>query len=283
MIPVRIGHQHRGDDRQQRYDGGNRSEGANPPGDEATQRHPDDAADQGEVAASTRNWNMISRRVAPSALRTPISRVRSVTEIIMMATTPTPPTMSPTPDSASITRKKPLVILFQVSRILSWLTRAKLLSCAGLRLRDDRIAGGDLVHRLIHRGPGLGAHGDLHPALPVIADLDEGRMGNGDGGRVVVAEEALRLGVQPHHFERLSRDLDPLADRVAAGKSCSASLLLITRDPCARRFFEIRVVTSLRDGSSYRTDPARAESGGLHTPQVHVAVGDGSAEFPLST
>ena len=29
-------------------------------------------------------------RVAPSALRTPISRVRSVTEIIMIATTPTP-------------------------------------------------------------------------------------------------------------------------------------------------------------------------------------------------
>ena len=45
------------------------------------------------VAASTRNWNMISPRVAPSAFRTPISRVRSVTEIIMIATTPTPPTI----------------------------------------------------------------------------------------------------------------------------------------------------------------------------------------------
>src|SRR3989475_128545 len=41
------------------------------------------------VEASTRNCHRIARRVAPSALRTPISRVRSVTEIIMIATTPT--------------------------------------------------------------------------------------------------------------------------------------------------------------------------------------------------
>ena len=36
----------------------------------------------------------ISRRLAPSALRMPISRVRSVTEIVMIAMTPIPPTMS---------------------------------------------------------------------------------------------------------------------------------------------------------------------------------------------
>jgi hypothetical protein len=41
-----------------------------------------------------RNWNRISRRRAPMALRTPISRVRSVTEIIMIAITPMPPTIS---------------------------------------------------------------------------------------------------------------------------------------------------------------------------------------------
>ena len=45
-------------------------------------------------AASTRNWNRISARRAPSALRTPISRVRSVTEIDMIAITPIPPTIS---------------------------------------------------------------------------------------------------------------------------------------------------------------------------------------------
>src|SRR2546426_2603040 len=57
------------------------------------------------VEASTRNCHRIARRVAPSALRTPISRVRSVTEIIMIATTPTPPTMRPMDESTSITRK----------------------------------------------------------------------------------------------------------------------------------------------------------------------------------
>ena len=44
--------------------------------------------------ASIRNCQRISRRRAPSALRTPISRVRSVTEIIMIAITPMPPTIS---------------------------------------------------------------------------------------------------------------------------------------------------------------------------------------------
>ena len=57
------------------------------------------------VTASTRNCQRIVPRVAPSAFRTPISRVRSVTEIIMMAMTPTPPTIRPTPDSTTITRK----------------------------------------------------------------------------------------------------------------------------------------------------------------------------------
>jgi len=42
--------------------------------------------------------------MAPSALRTPISRVRSVTEIIMMATTPIPPTIKPTIDSPTSAR-----------------------------------------------------------------------------------------------------------------------------------------------------------------------------------
>ena len=57
------------------------------------------------VTASTRNCHRIVHRVAPSALRTPISRVRSVTEIIMIAITPMPPTSRPTDDSASPTTK----------------------------------------------------------------------------------------------------------------------------------------------------------------------------------
>jgi hypothetical protein len=58
------------------------------------------------VAASTRNCQRMALLVAPSALRTPISRVRSVTLIIMIATTPTPPTSSPTDDRAMPTTKK---------------------------------------------------------------------------------------------------------------------------------------------------------------------------------
>src|SRR5204863_5992507 len=79
------------------------------------------------VAASTRNCHRISRRVAPSALRTPISRVRSVTEIIMIATTPTPPTMSPTIDRATITMRSICVMLLMSERYCSCDTTAKLL------------------------------------------------------------------------------------------------------------------------------------------------------------
>ena len=46
------------------------------------------------TAASARNCTRISCRRAPERLPTPISRVRSVTEIIMIAITPMPPTIS---------------------------------------------------------------------------------------------------------------------------------------------------------------------------------------------
>ena len=58
------------------------------------------------MAASTRNCQSISRRVAPSAFRRPISLVRSLTETIMIAMTPIPPTSSATLESATIARKK---------------------------------------------------------------------------------------------------------------------------------------------------------------------------------
>ena len=49
-----------------------------------------------KATASSVNCSMMLLRVAPSALRTPISRVRSVTLTSMMFITPTPPTMRPT-------------------------------------------------------------------------------------------------------------------------------------------------------------------------------------------
>ena len=45
--------------------------------------------------ASSKNCQVISLRRAPMALRTPISRVRSVTETSMMFMTPMPPTSRP--------------------------------------------------------------------------------------------------------------------------------------------------------------------------------------------
>ena len=48
------------------------------------------------MLASTRNWRRITRGVAPSALRRPISRIRSVTETSMMFMTPIPPTSNET-------------------------------------------------------------------------------------------------------------------------------------------------------------------------------------------
>ena len=46
------------------------------------------------TTASTRNWRKMSRARAPTAMRNPISRVRSVTETNMMFMMPTPPTTS---------------------------------------------------------------------------------------------------------------------------------------------------------------------------------------------
>ncbi len=81
---------------------------------------------------------MISRRVAPSALRTPISRVRSVTDTIMIAITPIPPTSSATLDSASITRKKTLVSWLNTSRIWSCVIMSNELGSPARRPRMRR-------------------------------------------------------------------------------------------------------------------------------------------------
>ena len=53
---------------------------------------------------------MMSRRRAPMALRTPISRVRSVTLTSMTFITPMPPTSSPRPEIAMATRPMRLVM-----------------------------------------------------------------------------------------------------------------------------------------------------------------------------
>src|SRR5438132_11927956 len=90
------------------------------------------------VAASTRNCHRISRRVAPRALRTPISRVRSVTETIIIAMTPIPPTNTATLESTSITRKNAPVNLLHTSRIWSCVIRSKVSGSPGRSPRMRR-------------------------------------------------------------------------------------------------------------------------------------------------
>ena len=63
------------------------------------------------VADSMRNCSRMSWRRAPSALRTPISRVRSVTETSMMFMMTMPPITSEMPAMAATTAPKLVRIL----------------------------------------------------------------------------------------------------------------------------------------------------------------------------
>ena len=69
-----------------------------------------------KVTASIKNCARMLPRFAPMALRTPISRVRSVTLTSMMFITPIPPTISPTEEIKNIRKKIKLLILFHKSR-----------------------------------------------------------------------------------------------------------------------------------------------------------------------
>ena len=90
------------------------------------------------VAASTRNCQRTSRRVAPIALRKPISRVRLVTDTIMIAITPIPPTRSAILDNTSITKKNANVRLSKMPSTWSDVSRSKLLGSPTRRPRERR-------------------------------------------------------------------------------------------------------------------------------------------------
>ena len=70
------------------------------------------------VPASITNWRMMSRRLAPSDLRMPISRVRSVTDTSMMFMMPMPPTSSEIPAMPTSTMVIMPVISFIESTML---------------------------------------------------------------------------------------------------------------------------------------------------------------------
>ena len=66
-----------------------------------------------------------SRRFAPTALRTPISRVRSVTETSMMFMMPMPPTSSASPAMELNRMAKIDRMRLMLLRIFSWLSTWK--------------------------------------------------------------------------------------------------------------------------------------------------------------
>ena len=93
--------------------------------------------------ASTRNWRRITRGVAPSALRSPISRMRSVTETNMMFMTPMPPTMSE-------------MAAMPPSRMVSvWSTDvlAAISDCSEVMVKSASVGVGDAVELRAAGGP----------------------------------------------------------------------------------------------------------------------------------
>ena len=72
--------------------------------------------------ASSRNCTPMSRGRAPTALRRPISRVRSRTETSMMLETPTPPTSSEMPAMAASTPVSTPRMSPSTPRICRWVT-----------------------------------------------------------------------------------------------------------------------------------------------------------------
>jgi hypothetical protein len=90
------------------------------------------------ITASTRNWARMRRRRAPSARRTPISLVRSVTETSMMFMTPMPPIRSAMPQMPTEALAMVPVSRSKVSCIEALENISKSLSASGATPRARR-------------------------------------------------------------------------------------------------------------------------------------------------
>src|SRR5213075_802850 len=190
------------------------------------------------VAASTRNCHMISRRMAPSALRTPISRVRSVTEIIMMAMTPIPPTINPTNDSAHISIRATFVKSSMALVYTSCVMASKLFFWPGRSPRIVRIAiVTSSMARSRHRVLRHDEH--AHPAGPEVQILHECAVRDHDRGLVVVPEQARRRLVDADHVVRQSADPDAPVHRVALAEQTLRQLAVDHGHVRVRRILEI--------------------------------------------
>ena len=105
------------------------------------------------TTASARNWKRISCRRAPSALRTPISRVRSVTEIIMIAITPMPPTISAIDEMTTSARNVALADLIPQPAAGVLRDEVEVVRLVELEAVADAHDLLDLAQRLLARAP----------------------------------------------------------------------------------------------------------------------------------
>src|SRR5881409_3442349 len=225
------------------------------------------------VAASTRNCHRISRRLAPRALRTPISRVRSVTEIIMMATTPTPPTASPTIESTIITTRSTSVVLFTLSRNFSWDTTAKLFSCPGRSPRATRSATvtSSIACSVVAESVGPTR---AHPALPVGDVLHEGAVRQEGLEVVLLAEQAGRRVEHADHGVGEARDPDDASDRVEVPEEPVGELLVDHHDLGGGGVLQRREGAAGIDVAPGDLHPIGAAAAQVHGRGLAGAVGD---------
>ena len=131
------------------------------------------------VSASTRNWARMSRPRAPTALRMPISRVRSRTDTSMMFMIPMPPTMSEIEAMPPSSRVRVALIDEAASSSWVWLKTLKSAVSVGARSWRSRssavmaVLGGGHLRRVADRhadGPDRAAR---HPVVLDHADRDE--------------------------------------------------------------------------------------------------------------
>src|SRR5436309_2815546 len=132
------------------------------------------------MADSARNWRRMSRRDAPSDLRIPISRVRSVTLISMIFMITMPPTTIPIATTAGTTVKMTRVSLPQNAISPSPVSTVKSSSCPGRE--------GVVLHHHERRGDTEDedvAHGTVaplhvrHRRRPAGLERDRLRVGHG--------------------------------------------------------------------------------------------------------
>ena len=166
----------------------------------------------------------MSRRRAPTALRRPISRVRSVTDTSMMFITPMPPTMSEMPAIAPRNTVKTPVTLRRRRENIGLGLNGEVGGSAQL----DLVQNGQLIcERRYGRGDAVGIdrrHFDRRDGIlianPRACQTRKGGSDRNVSSRITAeakAARALRLD-HAHDLKQNAVDFDLLADRIQAAK-----------------------------------------------------------------